>query len=297
MLVLIASVVLGVGGWLMLVGLAPARPTVSQLIAASQDPPPAAATMGPASQGSWSARYGACAVGPLSRLGLPGARTRTELELIGRPVEQLLAEKTSAAIAGSMAPLVAFALVGVAGFTFPPALPISLSLVLAAVMFFVPDLSVHAAAEQFRAEARMAVRMFLDLTVTTLAGGAGIEQAMLAGVHKGQGPTFRGIREALAEARRQKTAAWPYLDQLGVRLGVRELSELAATAALAGAEGAKVQASIAVKARAMRERELASRIAEAETATERGGLPGVVLGLALIVYILYAALAAAATAL
>ena len=236
-------------------------------------------------------------MGPLARLGLPGARTRAELELIGRPVEQLLAEKMSAAVAGSVAPLVAFAAVSVSGFSFPPVLPISLSVLLAAVMFFVPDLSVHAAAEQFRAEARMAVRMFLDLTVTTLAGGAGIEQAMLAGAEKGHGPTFRGIREALTEARRQNTAAWPYLDRLGVALGVRELSELAATATLAGAEGARVQASLAAKARAMRERELATQIAEAESATERGGLPGVVLGLALIVYILFAALAAAATAL
>jgi tight adherence protein C len=297
MLVLFASVVLGVGGWLMLVGLAPARPSLSQLIAASQDPPLAEEPVRPAHQGSWSSRYGACAVRPLARLGLPGSRTRAELELIGMPVEQLLAEKASAAVAGSVAPLVAFALVSVAGFVFPPALPISLSLLLAAVMFFVPDLSVHAAAEQFRAEARMAVRMFLDLTVTTLAGGAGIEQAMLAAAHDGHGPTFRGIREALAEARRQKTAAWPYLNQLGMELGVRELSELAATATLAGTEGAKAQTSIAVKARAMRERELTARIAEAESATERGGLPGVVLGLALIVYILFAALAAATTAL
>ena len=51
MLVLIASVVLGVGGWLMLVGLAPARPTVSQLIAASQDAPPATAAVGLRPQG------------------------------------------------------------------------------------------------------------------------------------------------------------------------------------------------------------------------------------------------------
>lgn len=296
MLVLVAATVLGLGGWLMVIGLAPVRPTITQLIAASQDAP-SSDSREPVVQGSWSSRYGARAARPLARIGLPGARARSELALIGRSVDQLLAEKASAAVAGTLAPLVAFAVLSMAGHGFPPALPIAAALALGIAMFFVPDLSVHAEAEQFRAEARMAVRTFLDLTVTTLRGGSGIEQAMTAAAQDGQGPTFRRIREVLADSRRQHAAAWPYLDRLGLELDVRELSELAATAALAGAEGAKVQASIAAKARAMRDRELAASIAAAESATERGGLPGVVLGVALIVYILFAALAAAATAL
>jgi len=146
-------------------------------------------------------------------------------------------------------------------------------------------------------EARVAVRMFLDLTVTALAGGAGIEQSLSAAARDGQGPVFRRIREALDEAKLHRTAAWPHLDRVGTAIGIRELSELAATAGLAGSEGARVRTSISAKARAMRDRELADTIAEAEAATERGALPGAVLAVAFVIFIVYAAMAAAISVL
>lgn len=298
MLVLIASIVLGVGSWLILVGLAPTKPTLTQLVTASQNAIPAStAPAPPAASGSWSVRYGAHATGLLTRLGLPGPKARANLALLERAVEPHLAQKASAAVAGALIPLIVFAPVVVLGFRMPPLLPLAVSAGFSGLLFVVPDLVLRDEAERFRMESRMAVRLFLDLTVASLAGGAGIEQAMNAAARKGRSVAFRRIREAMAEARRQQAAAWPYLDALGVELGLRELSELAATAALAGSEGAKVRASLAAKARSMREREHAVIIAAEASATERGSLPGMVQGLALTVFILYASLAAAATAL
>ncbi|MEY9858530.1 tight adherence protein C [Catenulispora sp. GAS73] len=298
MLVLIASIVLGVGGWLILVGLDPTKPTLTQLVTASQDPVViATAPAPPPVSGSWSVRYGARATGLLARLSLPGPKARANLALLERAVEPHLAQKASAAVAGALIPLIVFGPVAALGFRMPPLLPLAVSAAFAGLMFVVPDLALRDEAERFRMESRTAVRLFLDLTVASLAGGAGIEQAMNAAARRGRSVAFRRIREAMAEARRHQAAAWPYLDALGVELGLRELSELAATAALAGSEGAKVRASLAAKARSMREREHAIIIAAEASATERGSLPGMVQGLALTVFILYASLAAAATAL
>ncbi len=75
---------------------------------------------------------------------------------------------------------------------------------------------------------------------------------------------------------------------------MRELSELAAVCALADAEGSKVKASIAAKARSMREREFAVTIEAAEAATERLAVPGGLMGMSFVCFLIYAALAAAA---
>lgn len=140
----------------------------------------------------------------------------------------------------------------------------------------------------------MSVRVFLDQTAMALAGGAGIEQALIAAAADGRGRTLGLIRQALVDAQLRREAAWPHLDALGRRLGVRELSELAAACALAGAEGAKIRASIAAKTRSMREQEAATHIEAAEAATARLAVPGGLLGMSFVCFLIYAALAAAA---
>lgn len=74
----------------------------------------------------------------------------------------------------------------------------------------------------------------LDLTVVALSGGAGVEQALTAAAGAGHGVGFTSFRRALQEAELTRTAVWGPLGELGTRLGVSELTELAATASLAG---------------------------------------------------------------
>ena len=65
-----------------------------------------------------------------------------------------------------------------------------------------------------------------------------------------------GVRASCARRSTRRACSgeppWPGLDRLGTELGVPELNELAASVTLAGDEGARVRASIAAKARAMR---------------------------------------------
>jgi hypothetical protein len=91
------------------------------------------------------------------------------------------------------------------------------------------------------------------------------------------------------EARLQGETPWAGLARLGEELSFPELGELAASAALAGDEGARVRASLAAKARSLRLHGLTDVEAAAQSATERMTLPVVLLMLGFIVFLVYPA--------
>jgi uncharacterized membrane protein len=64
---------------------------------------------------------------------------------------------------------------------------------------------------------------------------------------------------------------------------------LAASVSLAGSEGAKIRASLAAKAHALRARQLADAEAHAQSATERMSLPVVLLFGAFLLFLGYPA--------
>jgi tight adherence protein C len=167
--------------------------------------------------------------------------------------------------------------------------PVAISLALAAIGFFVPSLGVHADALARRRTFRHALGCYLDLVSIRLAGGAGVETALVESAEAGRGPAFDAIRHALDEARLLGEPPWPRLAHLGERIGVRELEELAASAELAGDEGARVRASISAKARTIRLRGLTDAESDAQAASERMSLPIVVLMLGFVLFLGYPA--------
>ncbi|MBS2545358.1 hypothetical protein KGQ19_00600 [Catenulispora sp. NL8] len=291
---LLAAAGLGVGLWLMIAGLFPAALSVTEILARAQAGTPAPqSAQASFSQASTLSRLGRRAVRPLQRVGVPGDRVRTELELMERSVEQVLSDKAVAAVFGTMIPVASLLTLATLGIHLDVAEVAAGSAVLGAAGFFIFDLTVHTDAEEFRRSARLAVRVFLDQAVTSLAGGGGIEQSMVAAAADGRGPMFRRIRDALDAAQLHRESAWPHLDRLGREVGIEELSELAAAGTLAGTEGAKVKSSLAAKARSMRERELACCVAQAKSATTRLAMPGALMGMMFILFLIYPVLIAA----
>ncbi|MGF1425024.1 type II secretion system F family protein [Kitasatospora sp. LaBMicrA B282] len=233
----------------------------------------------------------------LLRCRLPGKKIAADLRALGIPVERHLAEKATAAVAGVLMPWFATVLLAIVGEGLPLLVPAWGSVVVSAVLFLAPDLSLRQRADRYRAEVRHALSMFLDLTVVALSGGAGVEQALTAAAAAGHGPAFTAFRRALSQAELTRTPPWEPLGELGERLGVPELSELAATTALAGQEGARVKASLTSKAATLRAHLLAEAEAEAASATERMSLPVVVLSAGFLLFIGYPALAHALSGL
>ena len=153
----------------------------------------------------------------------------------------------------------------------------------------IPVTQVATASRIRRSDMDLAVAVYLDLVNVLLAGGAGVETAMLAAAGAGDGFSFEQIRLALVRAQSSRGSYWDSLRELGERTGVESLEDVAHSVQLAGEHGARIRQSLAAKATALRGRNLARIEHEAEQRTELMGLPIVLLFLGFILLVGYPA--------
>jgi len=272
----------GFGGGLLLIvrGLSPPRPSLAQALAQLRRLPEPAPVLTPDGEGGLAARVGRPAADALNRAGanwLIPAAVRRDLAMLGRSPERHLAEKVTLALVGLLFVPAIAALLLLGGAHLPLVVPLWASLIFAVVGFVAPDLGIRADAARRRRDFRHALSSFLDLVVVALAGGGGVETALSDAAGVGSGWAFAYLRRTLDQARLTRQTPWAALGRLGQELGVGELSELAASVALAGTEGAKVRASLAAKAASLRTHELAEAETADQAATERMSLPVVLL--------------------
>jgi len=156
--------------------------------------------------------------------------------------------------------------------------------------FTVPDVRLRAAARRRRLQFEHALSSYLDLVNVVLAGGAGIESALEAAADAGDGWVFEELRETLVRARATRRSPWTALGELGAALGVDPLTELASTVQLAGEQGARIRSSLTAKAAALRSRQSAELEADAHAASERMGVPTVLMFVGFLVLLGFPAL-------
>ncbi len=279
---------LGFGLWAVAVWAFPPRPRLAVVLARLNTP--AATPILATGDHGRTARMVAPLVRLQQGLGLPGESLRRDLAVAEIGVQAHLAVKAAGSVAGLAAPLIANLTLSTIGAGWGTQLPVLAGLTLAGVGFVLPDLQVRSRAAARRGEVRHALSVYLDLVVIALAGGAGVDAALHDASRVGDGWAFTQLRRALATARITRTSPWHSLRQLGDELGVTELAELAATASLAGTEGAKIRSSLATKAVVLRTHQLSAAEAEAQSATERMSLPLMLLFLAFLIFIGYPAI-------
>ena len=226
-------------------------------------------------------------------LGADLDRLGADLRLLGRPVENHLGAKVVAAAFGFGLPtLWAYAMTA-AGFAHVPATPaLGLGAALGALGFFVPDLLVRAEAAERRRSFVTAYGTFLDMVTISLAGGVGVEGALMDAARVGRGREAAVLRAVLEEAMWSGESQWTALRRLGTDLDLPELVEVSSTVALAGTEGARVRRSLEAKAKALRARELSAAEAKAEAATERMAIPTALLMLGFMLLVGFPAVSA-----
>ncbi|MHB1519088.1 MAG: type II secretion system F family protein [Acidimicrobiales bacterium] len=270
----------GLGLWLVVRGLYPPRASLADALAHLRRLPDPAPVLVPGTEGGVAARLGRPLADLLARAGagwLVPARVRQDLAVLDRSPQRHLAEKVTLGLLGLLVAPAMSALLALGGASLPLALPLWGALVCAVVGFVVPDLGIHTDAARRRRDFRHALSSFLDLVVVALAGGGGVESALADAASVGAGWPFAYLRRALDQARLAREAPWAALGRLGTELGVGELSELAASVALAGTEGAKVRASLAARATSLRTHQLAEAETADQAASERMSLPVVLL--------------------
>lgn len=279
----------GLGLWALVVWLIPPRPPLAALISrlnTTPAPPPILTT----DKGGWALQFGSPFTGLLRAVGLPGRAVSQDLAIAERSPETHLAEKAALALTGLLLPATVGVLLTLGGRPLPWPVPLGSSLALAVAGFLLPDMTVRAEAERRRDAFRHALGAYLNLIHVLLAGGAGVDGALTDAAGIGHGWSFQQLRRALNTARLTRTSPWTTLGQLGEELQISELTELAAAVSLAGTEGAKVRASLAAKAAAMRQRSGAEAEGKANAATERMALPGILMAFGFIIFIFYPAL-------
>ncbi len=270
----------GLGVWLVVRGLFPPRASLAEALARLRAVPDTAPVLVPVAGGGVAARLGRPAAEVLGSLGagwLAPGRIRQDLAVLDRSAERHLAEKVTLCLLGVLLVPALTALAGLDGVHVALVVPIWGALLLGVGGLVVPDLGIHGDANRRRRDFRHALSSLLDLVVVALAGGGGVESALVDAAAVGSSWAFFTLRRALDQARLARQAPWAALWRLGAELGVDELSELAASVALAGSEGAKVRASLAAKAVPLRTHALAEAETKDQAASERMSLPVVLL--------------------
>jgi len=271
MLTYLPGAVLGIGIVLFLATALPKRPALRDVLAAPYrtGQPNAQHT----AHTSALARAGSGAAPALTALGLPRPARLRDLRLLERtPTEHVATQAASAAVTALFG-LGYPVLLRLGGIDLPAPLVIGSTLLLGTLGFLLPDRAVRVEAEQVRTHLRHATSAFLDLSAVMLAAGAGLEESLICAAEPGTGPGHDHLRTALAVARTSRKPLWETLGQLGEHAHISDLSELAACAALAGTEGARIRATLTAKATALRTRLLTEQEAEAAAATERAAVP------------------------
>lgn len=287
----------GFGLTLLVYGLRPPAPSLAAALSRLHAAPPAPPVALPGDQTGWSARAGRPLARLLSGSALPTARTTRHLVVLERSPESHLGEKALGLIGGLIVPPLLAAAATLDGIHLGYLATGWLALAGGAAGFLAPDLTVRQKADARRVEIRHALSVFLDLTVITLAGGAGVESALTQAAATGQGYAFTQIRRALSHAQHLRQPIATSLGRLGEELGVPALTEVSASLALAGGEGAKIRATLTAKAASLRAHALAEADAAAQSATERLSMPTVVMVLGFLIFLGFPAIAKITTSM
>jgi len=205
------------------------------------------------------------------------ARLERDLLLLGRdPLAHAAARLRNAVVVLAGLAMVLAVLASIGGRINTP-LVLAAGVVIAGIGFYLPNQRARVAAARRRSDAVAALSSYLDLVTVLLAGGAGLETALHGAANAGDGWMFNQLRALLVRARTARSSVWEEYAQLGERVGIPQLVELAASVQLAGREGARVADSLAARAQSLRSHVLAGIEANAAAATERMGLPTVLL--------------------
>lgn len=274
----------GLGLALIVYGLRPPRRALGQVLESLRNPAP------PVIVGRTRAYH--LAADPLRRLGLPRARVRDDLAAVGKDPTQHLAEQAAATLFGALAIPANALLLGVRG-----QIPLWLAIVGGVLGFRWADAQLHTTAQRHREQTRHVLTVVLTLLTISLARGAGIEQALDEASGICTGPAATRLRGVLTTARVLRQPPWQALGNYGEETGVPELVELASSMSLAGTEGARVRASLAARAAAMRSASTSEMETAAEKASSRMALPLLVLGVAYLIFLLYPPLVGITTSL
>lgn len=290
-LALFAGALVGAGLWVIWSGWRPAPEPLGAALARlegrrdEQAAMSASSKPGEASSDSRDLRVGAWLLQKLPPLARQVGRMKADLRLVGiSPEEQAVKAGAQAAVGFFLGPWLGL-LAALVGISPPPVLLMVVSVLGGVWGAVAPFAKARRRAAERRVAFSYALSAWCDVVVMSLAAGRGVEQAMETGASAGQGWAFAELRGALGAAYVRGDAPWEALATLGREIKVKDLEELAATISMAGEEGAAVRETLSVKSRTIRERRTAEAEQESASATEKMGLPAVLVVFGFVIFL------------
>ncbi|MER5951218.1 hypothetical protein ABT127_34795 [Streptomyces sp. NPDC001904] len=208
---------------------------------------------------------------------MPGRLPRTDLELLRKSPEQFLVNKVSLALMGLFSPLVVvfgWMLMGLSVSVFIPGLA---GVAAAVALWFVPDYLTASEARRARIEFEYAAAAWIDLVAIRLASNVAPSQALEDAARIGRGWAFALIQEALLRSRTEKTSPWQALDDMGERLRLPVLQDVADIMRLSSDDGASIYDTLRNRGKAQSGELMARESARAHADSEKLSVPGALL--------------------
>jgi tight adherence protein C len=216
---------------------------------------------------------------------------RTQLRVLGRSVEQHVLYLVTSVLIGLVLPaltLWALQQAGVIGLGWYA--PLAAGLLVAVLAPLIVHSTSVERANAIRGDLRYQVSAYLDVVTMLLAGNSGYEGALEQAARAGDGRLFAELRRRMREAGARGSSLTDALHRAGVELGIDELEQIAATAALSAAEGAPVARTLAAKCATMRSALATEQETEARLRTSRLTAPIVGMALIFMALVIYPAL-------
>ncbi len=214
-----------------------------------------------------------------------------ELQLAGRTADQHVLYLLVAALLGLVVPPVVLGALQSAGLV---SLQVYVPLVAALGAAVLGPVIVHTTlveqANETRADLRYQVSAYLDVVTMLLAGNTGYEGALEQAAYAGDGRLFVELRRRMRESGARGASLTDALQRTGAELGLDELEQVAATAALSAAEGAPVARTLAAKCSTLRAALSTEQESEARLRTSRLTTPIVGMALIFMALVMYPAL-------
>jgi tight adherence protein C len=291
MLAIVVGALAGLGVLAVAHGLTSAPPSLEALEAALSRP--AEWRHRTESAGGPSERLGGWVVSRGQQSGLSRhhrwSAVTSSLEVAGESADQLASKVVLAGAAGLVGPPLLSVLSRPIGSAVPLGIAVACGLVALPLCAGAPIVALARRAKERRRHFRGVVASFVDLVVLGLAGGVGIEGALLAASQVSSDWASQRMGHVLLRSRDSGESPWHALRRLGQELGAPELEELSATLQLAGTEGARIRHSLSARAVSLRRHEQAEAESTANAMTERLFLPGALLLIGFLLFVGYPA--------
>lgn len=276
-LAILAGALLAFGAWAIVGAFRPATPNLAAALERlnGERPESAGATSGLDRAGHWLR----------GRLRPVSAQTERRLRLAGRSLDRHYTYKVLGALAGLvLASLVGAILANVVGAGF--ALPALAALGAALLGYVWPDLALRNADPEQRQDTTESLLTYFDLvTLERLSNRSGA-QSLRAAAAMSDVPVFTAIRDALERARLEQRPPYDELRQLGRKLEIPALVDLAEVMALDDA-GASLADALRARVRELRDAHLTQARIAASAVSERMAffmvIPSLVFGLIFLV--------------